>query len=276
MIQVALRRTPNTTRLLTVIAAALVLALAIIGPALTPEPSQQDLSRILRSPDTTGLLGTDHLGRDQLSRISTGARNSLVTVLVVLAVSGIGAGVLGLFSGYISGRFDLLLQRLVDAVMAMPLLVLALAVAAASGNSFWAVSFAIAVAFAPLSLRVARAAGIEQSGSGYVAAARISGASTIRIVLRHLAPNALGPWAVVVASQAAVAVLVEAALAFLGVLPGRLTLGGLLGGDVQIYMYSAPWLVIWPGVALALMALAINLAGDWIADSVTGRASAPV
>lgn len=237
----------------------------------SPEPGAQDLARILEAPGSAQPMGTDQLGRDQLSRVAAGVRNSLLTVVVVLAVSGIGGGLVGLYSGYRGGTADLLLQRAVDALMAMPLVVLALAVAAAAGTSFWSVTLAIAVAFAPLSIRVTRSSALSLRNADYVASARLSGASTGRIVLRHLAPNAIGPWAIVAASQAGAAVLVEAALAFLGIAPGRITLGGLLGGEAQTYMYSASWLIIWPGVTLGRLALSVNVLGEWIADSVTSR-----
>lgn len=251
----------------------LIAVIAVLVPEIGPDPDGQQLNRILESPSSSQLMGTDQLGRDQFSRIALGARNSLFTVLVVFVVSGIGGGIVGLYSGYRGGTLDLLLQRGVDAVMALPLVVLVLAVVAAAGASFWSVTLAIGVAFAPLSIRVARSSAASLRSSEYIAAARVNGASTFRIVFRHLVPNAAGPWAIVAASQAAAAVLVEAALAFLGVAPGRITLGGLLGGDAQTYMYGASWLIIWPGITLALLALSVNLLGEWVADNVSSRPS---
>lgn len=272
---ISLLRTPPLPRsrpgLIGLALALVIIVTALLVPEFGPDPGKQQLTKILESPGSSQLMGTDQLGRDQLSRIATGTRNSLLTVVAVVAISGVGGGILGLFSGYRGGTFDLLVQRVVDAVMAMPLIVLALAVVAAAGASFWTVTLAISVAFTPLSVRVARSSTLSLRGSGYIAAARINGASTTRIVVRHLVPNAAGPWAIVGASQAAAAVLVEAALAFLGVAPGRITLGGLLGGDAQTYMYGASWLIIWPGITLALLALSVNLLGEWIADNVSAR-----
>ena len=247
----------------------IIVLIAVVAPEAGPGPDSQQLTRILESPASSHLMGTDQLGRDQLSRVATGARSSILTVLVVLAVSGLGGGILGLFSGYRGGVFDLLLQRAVDAVMAMPLVILVLAVVVASGASFWGVAIAIGVAFSPLSIRVARSSAVSIRGAEYIASARLNGASNFRIVFRHLVPNAAGPWAIVAASQAGAAVLAEASLAFLGVAPGRITLGGLLGGDAQTYMHGAPWLIIWPGIALALLALAVNLLGEWMAEGVS-------
>ena len=251
--------------------AVLLALLAVLVPEIGAGPGDQVLPDRLASPSVTHLMGTDQLGRDQFSRVAVGARNSLATALVVLAVSGLGGGLIGLLSGFAGGKTDLLLQRAVDALMAMPLLVLVLAVVAAAGTSFLSLTLAISVAFSPLSIRVARSSALSLRGSGFVAAARLSGASTPRIVLRHLAPNAAGPWAIVAASQVGAAVLVEAALAFIGVAPGRITLGGLLGGEAQTYMYSAPWLIIWPGIALAVLALSANLLGEWVSDRASAR-----
>lgn len=253
--------------------ALFITGIAVLVPEIGPDPASQQLTQILESPGSSQLMGTDQLGRDQFSRVAAGARNSILTVLVVLAVSGIGGGVIGLLSGYLGGTFDLLVQRIVDALMAIPLVVLALAVVAASGGSFWSVTLAIGIAFSPLSVRVARSSAVTLRSSDYISAARITGASTPRIVIRHLAPNAAGPWAIIAASQAGAAVLTAAALAFLGIAPGRITLGGLLGGDAQTYIHGASWLIIWPGITLALLALAVNLLGEWVAEFVSQRPS---
>jgi peptide/nickel transport system permease protein len=251
--------------------AILLVLLAVLIPEIGAGPADQQLPNRLASPTATHPMGTDQLGRDQFSRVAAGARNSLATALIVFAISGVGGGLIGLLSGFAGGKTDLLLQRAVDAVMAMPLLVLVLAVVAAVGTSFVSLTLAIAVAFSPLSIRVARSSALSLRESGFVAAARMSGASTTRVVLRHLVPNAAGPWAIVAASQVSAALLIEAALAFMGVAPGRITLGGLLGGEAQTYMYSAPWLIIWPGITLAVLSLSANLLGEWVSDSTSAR-----
>ena len=253
-----------------VLVVSLILA-AVVVPEIGPDATQQRLTEALESPSPHHPLGTDHLGRDQLRRIGEATQNSALTVVVVLAVSGIGGGLLGIFSGLRGGTFDLVLQRAVDAILAMPLVVLVLAVVTAAGASFWSVALSIGIAFSPLTVRVARSSTLTLRSSNFLASARVSGASTTRIVVRHLVPNALAPWAIVAAGQAGAAVLVEAALAFLGFAPGRLTLGGLMGGEAQIYMYGAPWLILWPGVVLALLALSVNLIGEWASESTTPR-----
>lgn len=248
-----------------------LLLFAVVTVAVGPEPGRQQINDILAGPSPGHPMGTDQLGRDQLARVAAGARNSVVTVLVVVAVSGIGGGMIGLASGYLGGRTDLVLQRAIDALMAMPLIVLVLAVVAAVEASFWSVSLAISVAFSPLSARVARSSAVTLRHAEYVAAAHINGASLLRIIFRHLVPNSAGPWAIVAASQAGAAILVEAALAFLGAAPGRITLGGLMGADAQTHMYDAPWLIIWPGTVLAMLALSVNLLGEWVSDRVSDR-----
>ena len=266
----ALRR-HSTIGLAGLVIAVLLAVFAVLIPEIGEGPADQELVNRLASPSVSHLMGTDQLGRDQFSRVAAGARNSLATALVVLTISGIGGGLIGLLSGFAGGKTDLLLQRVVDAVMAMPLLVLVLAVVASTGTSFVSLTLAISVAFSPLSVRIARSSALSLRESGFVAAARLSGASTPRIILRHLVPNAAGPWAIVVASQISAAVLVEAALSFIGVAPGRITLGGLLGGEAQTYMYSAPWLIIWPGITLAVLSLSANLLGEWVSDSASSR-----
>jgi ABC-type dipeptide/oligopeptide/nickel transport system permease subunit len=245
---------------------ATLLLFAVIVPLSEPGPDEQALAERLTGPGASHLMGTDQLGRDQMSRIAEAVGGSLATAAVVTLVAGAGGGLLGLASGYLGGKTDLVFQRLVDALMALPLTVAALAVVAAVGATFWSISLAIAVSFAPLSIRVARSSALSARETGFVQYARISGAPAARVITRHFVPLALGPWAIVAASQAGGAILAEAALGFLGAVPpGRISLGSLLGGEAQTHMYTAPWLIIWPGVALALLGLAANLVGEWLA-----------
>lgn len=244
-------------------------AFAIIVPLLGTGPGDQDLANRLAAPSMESPMGTDQLGRDLFSRVAYGARNSLATALSVVVISGIGGGLIGLLSGFIGGKADLAIQRLIDAVMALPLLVLVLAVVATAGASFWSVALAISIAFLPLSARVSRSSTLTLRNTDFIAASRMSGASIPRLIFRHLVPNVAGPWAIVAASQAGAAVLIEAALAFIGAVPGRVTLGSLLGSDAQTYMYNASWLIIWPGVVLGLFSLTANLLGEWISDRLS-------
>jgi peptide/nickel transport system permease protein len=269
IVQIALRRLAprELTGRLSMALVAVLLVLAVVLPIVGQPHTEQRLIEQLQGPRAAHPLGTDQLGRDQLSRIAAATRGSLTTVGVVLVIAGVGGGAVGLLSGYFGGTFDLLLQRAIDAMMAVPLIVLALAVVTAFGASAWTMNGAIAFVFTPLSVRVARSSALSLRTTGYVESAMVSGASSLRIITRHLAPGAAGPWSLIVAAQAGGAVLTEATLSFLGAVPpGRPSLGSLLGGEAQTYMYTAPWLIIWPGVVLALLALAANLAGDWLAE----------
>jgi peptide/nickel transport system permease protein len=228
-------------------------------------PDAQMLQDRLISVSVAHPMGTDQLGRDLLSRVGLATRNSLATALILFLVAGVGGGLIGTISGYYGGKTDLVVQRAVDTVMSLPLVVLVLAVVASTGGSFGRLAAAMSFAFLPLSIRVARSSVLSLRSADFVLVARSSGASSLRICMKHLIPNTAGPWAIVATSQVSAAILVESALAFLGAVPGRLTLGALLAGDAQTYISSAPWLLIWPGLTLALLTLAINLVGEWFA-----------
>lgn len=248
----------------------LLAALMVLGPLGGETSGRGDLENTLSSPSWSYPMGSDQLGRDLLARVADGLNGSLMVGAAVAAISGIAGGVLGLASGFWRGWPDLLLQRLVDALMAVPLLVLALAVIAATGPTRTGVVIALSVAFTPLIVRVSRSSALTLRESGYVEASWASGASAWHIVTRHLAPNALGPWAVVVSTQVGGAVLAEASLSFLGAGPGgSASLGSLLGGEAQTYAFTAPWLIIWPGVVLAATSIAAILIGDGLAESAS-------
>ena len=247
-----------------------LLALMLLGPLGKETSGRGDLENSLSGPSRSHPMGADQLGRDVLARVSEGLRGSLMVGATAAAISGIAGGILGLASGFWRGWPDLLLQRLIDALMAVPLLVLALAVIAATGPTRTGVVIALSVAFTPLVVRLARSSALTLRESGYVEASWASGASTWHIVSRHLAPNAFGPWAVVVSTQVGGAVLAEASLSFLGAGPGgSASLGSLLGGEAQTYAFAAPWLIIWPGIVLAAVSIAAILIGDGLAQSVS-------
>ena len=253
-----------------------LLVFMFFGPLGKETSGRGDLENSLSGPSWSHPMGVDLLGRDLLARVSDGLRGSLMVGASVAAISGIAGGILGLASGFWRGWPDMLLQRLIDALMAVPLLVLALAVIAATGPTRTGVVIALSVAFTPLVVRVARSSALTLRETGYVEAAWASGASAWHIVTRHLAPNAFGPWAVVVSTQVGGAVLAEASLSYLGAGPGgSASLGSLLGGEAQTYAFAAPWLIIWPGIVLASASIAAILIGDGLAESAspTSRAS---
>ena len=247
-----------------------LLVLMFVGPIGSETSGRGDLENSLSGPSWSHPMGVDQLGRDLFARVSEGLRGSVMVGASVAAISGIAGGILGLASGFRRGWPDLLLQRLTDALMAVPLLVLALAVIAATGPTRTGVIVALSVAFTPLIVRVARSSALTLREAGYVEASWASGASAWHIVSRHLAPNAFGPWAVVVSTQVGGAVLAEASLSFLGAGPGgSASLGSLLGGEAQTYAFAAPWLIIWPGIVLAAVSIAAILIGDGLAESAS-------
>ncbi|HEV2359363.1 MAG TPA: ABC transporter permease, partial [bacterium] len=245
-----------------------VLVIAIAAPWVAPySPIKTDFSSYLRPPDARHLLGTDELGRDVLSRILFGSRASLEAGVISVGL-GISAGVpLGLAAGFYGGRLDDVLMRLTDAMLSFPPLILALAVAAVLGVGLAKVMIAIAVVLAPVFMRIMRAQVLSERGREYIQAARAMGAADRRIIWRHLLPNSVAPIVVQGSLNVAGAILTEATLSFLGLgtQPPTPSWGSMLNAAQQ-YLTQAPWLSIWPGVAIAVTVFAVNVAGDGIRE----------
>ena len=257
--------------------ATIILALvlmAIIGPFVAPyDPTELGVSPKYQSPSFSGnLLGTDQLGRDVLSRVLHGAWISML-VGVVASTSGtlIGA-TMGLASGYLGGKIDLLIQRIVDILMAFPVLILAMALLAALGPSLTTLIIAIAVPFIPYGARVVRASTLVIRESQYVEAARAIGASDLRIMFRHIAPGCFAPYVVVLTGLIGVAIITEAALGFLGlgIPPPTPTWGGMLSKAVEI-LFFAPVVAIVPGVFISLAVFSFSVLGDSLRDVLDPR-----
>ena len=260
-----------------VLGAAILLAIcaiAVLAPALAPhDPYAQDLTRRLIPPlwypkgDWTHPLGTDNLGRDYLSRTLYGARISLLIGLSVMVISGIIGTVMGLVAGYFGGRVDLVITFLITTRLAMPVILVALAVVALLGGSLLVVILTLGLLKWDRFAVVMRSATQQTRSLDYVAAAEAAGASTARIVLREVLPN-IAPHLIVVATvEAASAILLEAALSFLGLgVQPPLPSWGLM--IAEAYMFFSFWLIAIPGTALALLVFAINLAGDGLRDAI--------
>ena len=262
-----------------VIGAAILLAIcaiAVLAPALAPhDPYAQDLTRRLIPPlwypkgDWTHPLGTDNLGRDYLSRTLYGARISLLIGLSVMVISGIIGTAMGLVAGYFGGRVDLVITFLITTRLAMPVILFALAVVALLGGSLLVVILTLGLLKWDRFAVVMRSATQQTRSLDYVAAAEAAGASTARIVLREVLPN-IAPHLIVVATvEAASAILLEAALSFLGLgVQPPLPSWGLMIAEAKAYMFFSFWLIAIPGTALALLVFAITLAGDGLRDAI--------
>jgi peptide/nickel transport system permease protein len=246
----------------------LIVLAALLAPWLAPySPIKTDFAAYLQPPGPRHLLGTDELGRDDLSRVIFGARASLEAGLISVGLA-IGAGVpVGLVAGFYRGRLDDVLMRLTDAMLSFPQLVLALAVAAVLGPGLTKAMIAIAVVLMPVFMRLMRAQVLTEREREYVDAARAMGAADRRIIWRHLLPNSLAPIVVQGSLNVAGAIITEATLSFLGLgtQPPTPSWGSMLNAAQQ-YLTQAPWLAFWPGIAIAITVFSVNVAGDGLRE----------
>jgi peptide/nickel transport system permease protein len=254
----------------------LIAAIALFAPLLAPhDPYAQDLTKRLIPPfwyakgDWLHPLGTDNLGRDYLSRTLYGARISLLIGLSVMVISGLIGGAMGLIAGYFGGRVDLFITFLITTRLAMPVILFALAIVALFGGSLLVVILTLGLLKWDRFAVVMRSATQQTRALDYVAAAEAAGASTMRIVLGEVLPN-IAPHLIVVATvEAASAILLEAALSFLGLgVQPPLPSWGLMISEAKAYMFFSFWLIAIPGTALALLVFAINLSGDGLRDAI--------
>jgi len=253
--------------------AALVLLmialLAVLAPLVTPyDPNFQHFAAVQQAPSATYWLGTDYEGRDVLSRLIYGGRVSLeVSVLSVLLGTMVGAA-WGVSSAYLGGKVDLLSQRVVEVVMAFPTLVLAMICLIALGGGIWTVIIAIAVTRLPFGVRVIRSVTLALKELTYVDAARAVGASDLRIMARHIVPQCIPSFLVLATAHLGTAIVIEAGLGFLGIgiTPPTASWGNMLGGVVANTYKPLWWLVVFPGLAISLTVLAVNLLGDALRD----------
>lgn len=249
---------------------AFVVVIAILAPILAPhDPNSQDLRAVLQSPSGDHWLGTDDVGRDVLSRLLYASRVSLLAALLAVSVA-LGLGLIpGLIAGYARGWVDSVVMRIADALMAFPPLILAVALVGVLGPGLTNAMIAVGIVFSPRFLRVLRGAALSVREETYIEAARGIGCSSTKILRRHVLPNVLSPLIVQVSFAAGTAMLAEASLSFLGlgVQPPDASWGAMLGRAYRFYD-RAPWVVVFPGVAIALTVLAFNLLGDALRDSL--------
>ena len=243
--------------------------IGIVGPNFTPhDPLKANAFAILESPNSSYWFGTDVLGRDILTRIILGARVSLYVGLLAVAGAAILGSAIGVTSGFYGGYYDLLVQRFIDALSAFPSLLLAIALMAAFGQSLNNIILALAIIFTPRFTRVVRSVTLSIKEYPYVEAARAIGASNIRIMLLHVLPNTFASLMVISTASVGTMIIIEASLSFLGVgTPSHIvSWGAMLSGDTQAYFSGAPWIGIFPGMALSLVVFGINVFGDALRD----------
>jgi len=214
------------------------------------------------------LFGTDQIGRDVFSRTLVGARVSMYVGLVTMLAAAGGGLILGVSSAYIGGKFDLIIQRFVDGIIAMPTLILAMALVAALGQSINNVILAIAIVQIPRITRVIRSAALSIKEVPYIEAARSIGATDWRVMLRHVAPNTMAPLLIVASSAVGSIIITESTLSFLGlgVDPETLTWGALVSGDSRLHFAAAPWMLLGPCIAVTLVVFGTNMFGDALRD----------
>jgi ABC-type dipeptide/oligopeptide/nickel transport system permease subunit len=255
------------------VAAAIILA-AVSAPLLAPyEPLKSDFRAMSKPPDARHYFGTDQIGRDVLSRVLYGSRASL-TVAVGAVLFGTTLGALwGLASGYFGGRIDIVSQRIIEFLQSFPDLILAMAIAMALGAGIGTVIVAIAITRIPFGGRVIRAVVLSLKEISYVEAARGLGASHLRIMLRHILPQCMAPYLILATTHLGVAIVIEAALGFLGVgiPPPTPTWGNMLADSLNAGLVPPWWLVLFPGLAITITVLAFNLLGDGIRDILDPR-----
>jgi peptide/nickel transport system permease protein len=251
----------------------LVILVALFAPLIAPyDPAAQSWSAVRKPPSAAYWLGTDEVGRDLLSRIIYGARASLSAGVISVGIA-IAVGVpLGLLAGYAGGLADGLISRVTDAMLACPFLILAIALAAFLGPSLGNAMIAIGVTATPIFIRLTRGQVLSVKAEDYVEAARAVGNPHWRIAFRHILPNVLPQLLVQATLTIATAIIAEASLSFLGLgqQPPAPSWGSMLN-SAQRFLVNAPWMAVWPGLAIFVTVLSFNLLGDGLRDALDPR-----
>jgi ABC-type dipeptide/oligopeptide/nickel transport system permease subunit len=247
----------------------LQLLAAGLAPLIAPyDPYEQHYDRIMAQPSLEHLFGTDNFGRDLFSRVIWGAQISIKVGVMAISIGTLLGTFLGLISGYMGGKVDMVLQRIMDGWMAFPSIILALAIVAVLGPGEINVMVAIGLSQVPPANRVIRGAVLAEKSNLYIEATRAISSSEIRIMFRHILPNVTAPIIVVATIALGQAILSEAALSFLGVgvQPPNPAWGSMLSGHSRTYMLVAPWMAVFPGLAIFLTVMGWNLLGDALRD----------
>ena len=248
----------------------LLVAVAIFAPLLAPyDPNQTNMKVRLKGPSAEHPLGTDNFGRDMLSRIIYGSRISLYVGFVAVGIGAIFGGIIGAVGGYYGGRLDNFIMRCMDVVLAIPQIILAIAIVGALGTSLLNLMIAVGISQLPRYARVVRASALTVRGQEFVEAAKAVGAGDARIILENILPNCMAPIIVQSTLGVAQAILAAATLSFLGlgIQPPTAEWGSMLSAGRQ-FLRNAPYLTLFPGLAISVVVLALNIFGDGLRDSL--------
>lgn len=252
----------------------LLLLIAVFADFLAPYGMNETNMLVrLQPPSAQYLLGTDNLGRDIFSRVVYGARVSVIVGLAATTLSTVISLIIGIVSGYIGGILDLAVQRVVDTFLCVPTLIALMVAVSIIGVGIWQMTLALGVVVGIRGVRLIRSAVISIQENAYLGAASAIGCSTPRILFRHILPNIMAPTIILYSTRLPAVILAEASLSFLGFgirLPTP-TWGNMLSGPARVYMLQAPWMAIWPGLALALVVYSVNMFGDALRDILDPR-----
>jgi len=256
----------------------LIVVMALAAPVIAPrDPLKADFRRMNKPPDAQAFFGTDQVGRDTLSRVIYAGRTSLFVAFSAVLLGTTLGSLWGVACGYLGGRFDLLSQRVMEILQSFPDLILAMAISMAIGTGLPAVITAIAITRIPFGGRVIRSVALSVREMPFVEAGRAAGASPLRVMGRHVLPQCVAPYLVLATTHLGVAIVIEAALGFLGVgvPPPTPTWGNMLA-DAITGLIPPWWLVLFPGLAITVTVLAFNLIGDGIRDTLDPKLSPAV
>jgi peptide/nickel transport system permease protein len=262
-----MRLVRHRSAMLGLVILVVLVAVALFAPLLAPYDPIKISRDVMQPPSRDHLMGTDNLGRDVFSRVVYGARISLQMGFIAVAIAASFGTLIGVIAGTYGGLVDSVFMRFIDALMALPGILLALSVAATLGPGLYNAMIAVGVAWIPSFARIVRSSVLQIKERTYVEAARASGASDVRLILRHILPNALASVLVLASLGVATAILVGAALSFLGVGASPPTAEwGIMLSDGRPFMRSAWWIMAFPGLAITVTVLGANLVGDGLRD----------
>jgi peptide/nickel transport system permease protein len=262
------RATRNALVVVGLLGAILVVGMAVFADQLAPHPpDEQNFDLIESRPSAAAVLGTDRFGRDVLSRVIYGARISLYVAITSIVASMVVGGALGLTAGYVGGPTDNTINRVLDVFFSIPGLLLAVGIAAMRGPGINSAVLAIAIVYTPIFARVMRGPVLAERAKDYVEAVRALGATRVAVALKHILPNVISPFVVQGTVALSQAILIEASLSYLGLSaqPPTPSWGNMLN-EGRTYLETAPWISVFPGLAIMITVLAFNLIGDGLRD----------